>query len=44
MLICTALFCLQALIPLEAWFALWPPGSGLFWPWQPVTYAFLHGS
>lgn len=25
------------------WFALWPPGTGLFMPWQLVTYAFLHG-
>ncbi len=24
-------------------FALWPIGHG-FWPWQIVTYAFLHGS
>ena len=24
--------------------ALWPLGSGNFWPWQVVTYAFLHGS
>jgi membrane associated rhomboid family serine protease len=24
-------------------FALWPIGEG-FWPWQIVTYAFLHGS
>jgi membrane associated rhomboid family serine protease len=24
-------------------FALWPLGAG-FWPWQIVTYAFLHGS
>jgi membrane associated rhomboid family serine protease len=24
-------------------FALWPIGGG-FWPWQIVTYAFLHGS
>src|SRR3978361_1577244 len=24
-------------------FALWPVGAG-FWPWQVVTYAFLHGS
>ncbi|MBO9516406.1 MAG: rhomboid family intramembrane serine protease [Variovorax sp.] len=24
--------------------ALWPLGSGAFWPWQLVTYAFLHGS
>ena len=25
-------------------FALWPIGSGEFWPWQIVSYAFLHGS
>jgi membrane associated rhomboid family serine protease len=24
-------------------FALWPIGGG-FWPWQVVSYAFLHGS
>ena len=24
--------------------ALWPLGSGYFQVWQPVTYAFLHGS
>ena len=24
------------------WLALWPPGSGLFHPWQLLTYAFLH--
>jgi membrane associated rhomboid family serine protease len=24
-------------------FALWPVGQG-FWPWQVLTYAFLHGS
>ena len=24
-------------------FALWPVGAG-FWPWQVVSYAFLHGS
>jgi membrane associated rhomboid family serine protease len=44
MLICTALFCVNLFIPLGVWFALWPLGSGLFWPWQPVTYALLHGS
>ncbi|MBZ8139175.1 rhomboid family intramembrane serine protease [Rubrivivax gelatinosus] len=43
MLICTAVFCLQFFVPLTLWFALWPPGSGMFWPWQLVTYAFLHG-
>jgi membrane associated rhomboid family serine protease len=25
-------------------FALWPLGSGLFHPWQVLSYAFLHGS
>lgn len=39
--------------PLVAWFALWPqglletqalaPGVPRFWPWQLVTYGFLHG-
>jgi membrane associated rhomboid family serine protease len=24
--------------------ALWPIGSGLFWPWQIASYSFLHGS
>jgi len=24
-------------------FALWPLGSGLFHPWQLITYGFLHG-
>jgi membrane associated rhomboid family serine protease len=43
MLTCTAIFCLQLFVPLNLWFALWPPSSGLFWPWQVVTYAFLHG-
>jgi membrane associated rhomboid family serine protease len=43
MLICTAVFCVQFFVPLDNWFALWPVGSGMFWPWQVVTYAFLHG-
>jgi membrane associated rhomboid family serine protease len=43
MLACTAVFCLQAFLPLERWFALWPLASGLFMPWQVVSYAFLHG-
>lgn len=25
-------------------FALWPLGSGLFMPWQLLSYAFLHGN
>jgi membrane associated rhomboid family serine protease len=43
MLVCTAVFCLQMFVQLEYWFALWPATSGLFWPWQVVSYAFLHG-
>ena len=46
MLICTAVFCAQLLLPMlpvDALFALWPPGSGRFWPWQLVSYGFLHG-
>ena len=43
LLICTAVFCLQVFVPLTEWFALWPPSSGLFMPWQVVSYAFLHG-
>jgi membrane associated rhomboid family serine protease len=45
MLACVAVFCVQLLplgLPLNL-LALWPIGSGRFWPWQPVTYAFLHG-
>ncbi len=44
MLACTAVFCLQFVIPqIEVWGALFPLGSGYFMPWQIVTYAFLHG-
>ena len=47
MLICTAVFCvdmlLGSMLPLRLWFALWPIGSGRFLPWEPLTYAFLHG-
>ncbi len=43
MILCTAVFCLQVLLPLDRWFALWPVASGAFMPWQPVSYAFLHG-
>src|ERR1700724_571659 len=30
--------------PMLELFALWPPGSGNFRPWQLITYAFLHGN
>jgi membrane associated rhomboid family serine protease len=43
MLVCTALFFLDQLFPLGGLLALWPLSSGLFWPWQVLTYAFLHG-
>jgi membrane associated rhomboid family serine protease len=44
MLICTGVFCVSLFMPwLDVLFALWPVGSGRFWPWQLVTYAFLHG-
>jgi membrane associated rhomboid family serine protease len=45
MLFCTAMFCVQLLLGpwVEALFALWPLDSGRFLPWQPLTYAFLHG-
>ena len=44
MLICTAVFCVDQFVRLEVLFALWPLQSGLFWPWQVVSYGFLHGS
>jgi len=43
MLICTAGFCIDQFVRLEVLFALWPLLSGLFWPWQMVSYGFLHG-
>ncbi len=44
MLICTAVFMLQQIVPVtDAVFALWPLGSGRFLPWQVLSYAFLHG-
>jgi len=43
MLICTAIFCLQQIVPLERWFALWPLARGIFGPWQMLSYGFLHG-
>jgi len=45
-LINVALFCLDEVFRnlLSVWMALWPLQSGNFMPWQPVTYAFMHGS
>jgi membrane associated rhomboid family serine protease len=28
---------------LMKWFALWSPASGNVWPWQLLTYQFMHG-
>jgi membrane associated rhomboid family serine protease len=39
--VCTIIYFMQNLSPA---LALWPTGSGYFQPWQPVTYAFLHGN
>ena len=48
MIVCTAIFLVEQLLgsvfPLSLWFALWPIESGLFYPWQLVSYAFLHGT
>ena len=45
-LICVGIFCAQLLLPpiFESLLALWPLGSGRFFPWQVVTYSFLHGA
>jgi len=44
MIVCAAIFLLALFLPLDPWFALWPVSTGLFMPWQLVTYAFLHGN
>jgi membrane associated rhomboid family serine protease len=40
-----AVYCLESFVGawFMQWFALWPMSGG-FLPWQPVSYAFLHGS
>ena len=46
LLICTIVFLVQKLLPIlpvDLLFALWPLGSGRFWPWQVLSYGFLHG-
>lgn len=46
LLINVAVFCLDEFFDhqLRLWFALWPVQSGMFYPWQLISYAFLHGS
>eukprot|EP01034_Spumella_vulgaris_P008478 gene8478-10789_t len=42
-LACVGVYFLFELVPGAGWFALWPLQSGNFMPWQPLSYAFLHG-
>lgn len=48
LLACIGLFCLPLVLPPVgiwlAWLELWPVASGNFYPWQLVSYAFLHGT
>ena len=43
MIVCAVAFLLSLFAPLTRWLALWPLGSGLFMPWQLLSYALLHG-
>jgi membrane associated rhomboid family serine protease len=44
MIVCAVAFLLSMFAPLMTrWLALWPLGSGLFMPWQLLSYALLHG-
>ncbi len=40
---CIAVFLLQQVGSLELRYALWPVDSGLFRPWQLLSYGFMHG-
>ncbi len=42
MIACAVAFLLSQLVPTGI-LALWPIGSGAFWPWQLLSYALLHG-
>lgn len=46
LLINVALFCIDEALGhvLSYWLALWPLESTQFYPWQVVTYGFMHGS
>jgi membrane associated rhomboid family serine protease len=43
MIVCAVAFLLSMFAPLMRWLALWPLGSGLFMPWQLLSYTLLHG-
>lgn len=42
-LACVAVFCIDSLVRLGAWLALWPLATGQFMPWQVLSYALMHG-
>jgi len=45
MLACVGMFCLQILLPqIEPPLELWPLQSGMFQPWQILSYALLHAN
>ena len=44
MIACVVAFFLGEFVNLIGLFALWPLASGNFLPWQPLSYALLHGS
>ena len=37
-------YALQWMFPniVERWFVLYSPNTGAFWPWQLLSYGFLH--
>jgi membrane associated rhomboid family serine protease len=43
MIVCAVAFLLSMFAPLMRWLALWPLDSGLFMPWQLLSYTLLHG-
>jgi membrane associated rhomboid family serine protease len=43
MIVCAVAFLLSLFAPLTRWLALWPLDSGLFMPWQLLSYTLLHG-
>jgi membrane associated rhomboid family serine protease len=43
MIVCAVAFLLSMFAPLMRWLALWPLDSGLFLPWQLLSYTLLHG-
>jgi membrane associated rhomboid family serine protease len=45
MLCCVVVFCVTTFVPvLNQWFGLWPLATGRFYPWQVLSYGFLHNN